>query len=80
MTSKCPGSNRNISAEIIKCPFCGMDVELFSDEMQRRCPGCKNPVFHDVLPACISWCAAAKECMDVGKWLECIKTNSNEKK
>ena len=35
---KCPGdSARNLEGVTVKCPDCGLEIEFFSDEEERRC-------------------------------------------
>ena len=35
MTSKCPGQDlRNLRVSLHKCPNCGAEVEIFSDEIK----------------------------------------------
>lgn len=69
MIFKCPGQdNRDIKAEILKCPSCGWEVEIFADEVKIDCPKCKNLVCRDRLPSCIDWCKFAKECIGEEKW------------
>ena len=64
MNFKCPGQDsRNIKVRTIVCKNCGQEVELFSDEMRRRCPECNGVVAQDALPSCIDWCRLAKECV-----------------
>jgi ribosomal protein S27E len=64
MTSKCPGQDgRSIKIETLKCPDCGYEVEIFSDEIKVSCPGCKNLVCRDRLPSCVDWCKHALECV-----------------
>jgi endogenous inhibitor of DNA gyrase (YacG/DUF329 family) len=71
MTSKCPGQDsRNIKAEIVKCPRCGYDVEIFSDEIRVKCPNCKKSVYRERIPSCVDWCPSAKECVGEKKWKE----------
>ncbi|WP_028322338.1 hypothetical protein [Desulfatiglans anilini] len=44
----CPGfqSFRNLTSFTCKCPECGKEVEVFSDEFDRphKCKGCGNPI------------------------------------
>ena len=38
MQSKCPGQDtRNLKAAMYKCPNCGNEVEMFSDELRIKC-------------------------------------------
>jgi hypothetical protein len=63
-TLKCPGAEgiRASFPEEIPCA-CGAKVEMWPDEMEARCAGCGHSVSRDVPPACIEWCAAARECV-----------------
>jgi hypothetical protein len=44
----CPGWEqfKSLSSFECKCPECGKEIEIFSDEFDRphSCPGCKQPV------------------------------------
>ena len=44
----CPGFEqyKNLTSLICKCPACGQEIEIFSDEFDRKhkCPGCKQEV------------------------------------
>ena len=63
-TSRCPGNDgRSLTAGIYKCPRCGGEVELFSDEGRRRCPSCGATVVKEQAPSCIVWCQHARECL-----------------
>ena len=47
----CPGQDsRMITASLHKCPKCGYDVEMFSDEQRVACPRCKTKVFRESAP------------------------------
>lgn len=79
MNKKCPGTDiRYLKIEIIKCPNCGYELEIFSDEIKVKCPNCKTDVFREDIPSCISWCKYAKECIGEEKW-EKIKFYIKEK-
>ena len=64
MPKKCPGqmTNRSLDSEIIKCPSCGRDVEMFTDEPKRRCR-CGKLVLRESMPTCAEWCPAAGLCL-----------------
>ncbi len=69
MINKCPGQDtRNIKAEIIDCPNCNYQVEIFSDEIKAKCPKCKNLICPERLPSCLDWCKSARECIGEEKW------------
>jgi hypothetical protein len=44
----CPGFEglRNLSSFVCKCPECGKELEIFSDEFNRahNCPRCRKPI------------------------------------
>ncbi|PIV55608.1 phosphohydrolase [Candidatus Desantisbacteria bacterium CG_4_10_14_0_8_um_filter_48_22] len=68
---KCPGQDtRNLKAALYKCPNCGYDAEIFSDELKVRCRKCGKYVYREKAPSCIDWCPAAKECIGIEKWKE----------
>jgi len=64
MLDKCPGAAtiRRPTIIVKKCPECGVEVEIFSDEMQVKCSTCGFTVYND-LESCIQWCKYAKECV-----------------
>jgi DNA-directed RNA polymerase subunit RPC12/RpoP len=69
MQSKCPGQDtRNLTVSIHKCPQCGKEVEMFSDEMKVKCPQCKTAVEKKSIPTCIQWCKEAKRCIGPERW------------
>jgi predicted RNA-binding Zn-ribbon protein involved in translation (DUF1610 family) len=45
------------------CPSCGGEVEFFSDETERRCPGCGRMLHQEATPSCVSWCQYAEKCI-----------------
>ncbi len=64
MARYCPGrENIELKARLIPCPNCHYEVEIFSDEMSRKCPQCKTLVKTDKIPSCVDWCPAAEECL-----------------
>ena len=66
---KCPGQDtRNLRVYLIKCPKCGYEVEIFSDEAKRRCYRCGEVVYREKMPSCIEWCASARQCLGEERW------------
>ena len=71
MYSKCPGQDfRNLRVSLHKCPSCGAEVEIFSDEMKVKCQKCGEVVYRDKIPSCIDWCASARQCLGEQRWKE----------
>ena len=69
MYSRCPGQDmRNLRVKLYKCPNCGEEVEIFSDEVAVRCHRCKTKVYSDMANSCIEWCASARECLGKERW------------
>lgn len=74
MESKCPGQDsRKLRSAIYKCPNCGADVEIFSDELKFRCRKCGQYVYRDKTPSCIEWCASARQCLGEEKWRQLME-------
>ncbi len=79
-TYRCPGqSKRNLKAELRLCPNCNYQVEIFSDELRARCPGCGTQVYKEETPSCIDWCKAAEQCLGQHAYRE-LKKGERETK
>ncbi|MBI2251441.1 MAG: hypothetical protein HYU63_01555 [Armatimonadetes bacterium] len=61
----CPGSDilKNAVPCEYPCPQCGYGVEIFSNEMKRKCPQCGFIIFRELDLGCAAWCKSAKECL-----------------
>ena len=71
MAFKCPGQDsRNLRVELHKCPNCGNEVEIFSDEARVKCRKCGKMVYREKMPSCAEWCASAKKCLGEKRWKE----------
>ena len=68
MFNRCPGVERSIRIELYKCPKCGAEVEIFSNEVKVKCYQCGEMVYSERLPSCIDWCASARECLGEERW------------
>ena len=64
MFDRCPGAAniRTPTLTIKKCPQCGDEVEVFSNDISVKCSRCGFEVFNDI-ESCIQWCKFAKECV-----------------
>ena len=78
MMDKCPGSGniRTPIPSLKKCPRCGEEVEIWSDELKVKCIGCGDVVFEENTPSCIEWCQCARECVGEEKYNRLIKAKS----
>jgi len=80
MLDKCPGqSSRDIKVGIYVCQNCGLEVEIFSDEMRAKCPKCGKFVQKEKVPSCIEWCKSARECLGEKRWKEIQEVLRGEK-
>lgn len=62
----CPGSQKfkRPEPENIKCPKCGQEAEIWTDEIQVTCPHCHNKILRKQEGvSCLDWCKYAKECV-----------------
>ena len=79
MTSKCPGQDfRKLRVELYKCPNCGAEVEIFSDEIKVKCHRCGEKVYRKKMPSCIEWCASARQCVGEERWRELAGSNEDQ--
>ena len=71
MNSKCPGQDMSkLRVQLYKCPNCGAEVEMFSDELRVKCHKCGKYIYQETIPTCIDWCASARECLGEERWKE----------
>ena len=67
--SACPGQDgRYLSVSVHKCPECGSEIEMFSDETRARCHKCKSVVQKETTPSCVQWCTKARDCLGDERW------------
>lgn len=69
MLDHCPGAAniRTPTLAIRKCPQCGDEVEVFSNDVSVRCATCGFVVYNDIM-SCVQWCSHAKECVGPGAY------------
>ena len=69
MVSGCPGQDgRSLRVSLHKCPDCGNEVEIFSDETRIKCGNCGSYVYKENVPSCVEWCSKARECLGEERW------------
>src|SRR3989338_7977911 len=78
MPFECPGSEKfkQPKPEYLKCPSCGEEVEIWSDEVQTTCQKCGKKVTRKESTSCLDWCKYAKECIGAQKYSAYIKDKS----
>jgi NADH pyrophosphatase NudC (nudix superfamily) len=64
MFFQCPGAAnlRTPTITLKKCPQCGEEIEVFSNDTAVKCSGCGFTVYNDLL-SCAQWCKQARECL-----------------
>jgi hypothetical protein len=64
MPGHCPGAAhiRTPTLTLKKCPGCGEEVEVFSNDTSVTCRTCGFIVYNDII-SCIRWCRHARECV-----------------
>lgn len=74
---KCPGAERlwASSPDEIPC-VCGEKVEMWPDDSEVRCPRCGRTVSRELPPACVAWCAAARDCVGEKLYLKYMKVKA----
>lgn len=65
------------SPRYVKCPFCGEEVEMWTDETKKKCPKCSGEIFAAEATSCIEWCKYAKECLGEEHYKK-LKKEKNE--
>ncbi len=65
MFRHCPGARNIIRPQIIlvKCPYCGEEVEFFEYEVEAKCSSCGRIVKRNPSQSCIFWCSAVVDCI-----------------
>lgn len=64
MFDQCPGGAhlRTPTLKIRRCPQCGEEVEIFSNDLKVNCSRCGFTIYNDV-QSCVQWCRHAEECL-----------------
>ena len=79
----CPGAVhlKTPTLAVRKCPQCGEEIEIFSNEVSAACGRCGFVIYNDQA-SCIRWCRYAEECVGpeiVRKFREMEKGKAGEK-
>lgn len=71
--AKCKGSKLRMA--LYKCPGCGAELQVFSDEDIIKCWSCGEIINREETPACIEWCVSARSCLGERKRKASMKDN-----
>jgi len=65
--ASCPGISQFMrpTPSYLKCPKCGGDIEIWSDENEAQCQSCGTLVSRGMLQSCLNWCEFADKCRDM---------------
>lgn len=76
MNMKCPGAKlmRQPEPENFKCPSCGYEVEIWTDEISAPCRNCSRVVTRFKDMSCIEWCKIARECIGDAQYASYMKS------
>ncbi len=68
----CPGSGSftQPKPDVVACPGCGSDVEIWSDEATGQCATCSRVVIRTETQSCVDWCRFARNCLGDQKFKE----------
>jgi len=58
---------------LYKCPVCGTELQVFSDEDIIKCWKCGEIINREETLACIDWCVSARSCLGEGRWKTTIE-------
>jgi len=64
LIDRCPGSAgiRTPTLSVKRCPRCGEEIEIFSNEVSASCGRCGLVIYNDTA-SCLRWCRFADECV-----------------
>ena len=82
MIINCPGSKRlkQPHPEMIRCPKCSTEIEIWSDEFEVNCPRCKKTMTRETGQSCIEWCSYARDCVGGYRYARYMDYKSRMKK
>jgi DNA-directed RNA polymerase subunit RPC12/RpoP len=74
----CPGARRfrQPYPEIIKCPACAGEVEIWTDELEVICSKCRSKLLRPEGQSCLDWCRYARECVGEKLYNKYIKNKA----
>jgi predicted amidophosphoribosyltransferase len=81
MIIECPGSKifKQPQPDNIACPYCHDDVEIWTDEFEVKCPGCKRTVSRNDSQSCLDWCKEARRCVGDKVYDDYMRSKKNRR-
>jgi len=81
MFDKCPGAKQftQPTPEFYPCPWCGDEVEIWSDELEAKCPKCSRVVTRERIQGCIDHCEMARECLGAERYERLVRQRERQK-
>jgi ribosomal protein S27AE len=78
----CPGSEalKKPKPEYQKCPKCGEEVEIWTDEVKAVCGKCGQEVLRGETLSCIEWCEHAEACIGSQKYKQFMEQKKRGEK
>ena len=72
---RCPGSSSftQPKIELVSCPYCAGEAEVWSDEATGTCTTCGRTVGRSTTQSCLDWCQHAEECVGEEKYQQASK-------
>lgn len=82
MISNCPGAKlfRQPEPEILRCPYCQEELEIWTDEIKTKCSKCKKTITREQAQSCLDWCKYAKECVGEDVYNKYMSNKAKSKK
>ena len=79
---RCPGSSSfaQPSIELVPCPSCGGEAEIWSDEPTGTCDACGRTITRTSTQSCLDWCKYARECLGEEKYKQYQNLKSTVRK
>jgi len=79
--SFCPGAVKikDPVPEFFKCPNCGEEVEIWTNEYSCKCDNCGTEVIKEHALSCIEWCEYAVKCVGEEAYNSYMKAKEKRK-
>jgi predicted RNA-binding Zn-ribbon protein involved in translation (DUF1610 family) len=78
MILECPGAKffKQPEPQAVSCPFCSLELEIWTDEIKTICPECNNMITRQQAQSCLDWCKFAKDCIGEGLYKKYLQNKT----